>query len=268
MISRILLSCWRPRFGISAVLPAITDVASVEPELAVAASQVHPGTSGRSARATEQALGNRAATGRPHLGELRISAMQSESRATNGPDGESFFRVPAAYPQMSFARSRLDRRLNTSSSRRRRPPGPATSRSSQPARSRACSSRRRHGGADYLVSARSSRLRQQAACYLLLKSAHPIITARSVAFIGDENANCAFAFLSRKDRTMVLIRQRVIQKRSLEQRLVVEAHRFRNEVRGTPPGVERERLVRKALQAEAASQLSEWLRSPGLRAPA
>jgi hypothetical protein len=59
----------------------------------------------------------------------------------------------------------------------------------------------------------------------------------------------------------------LVQTPSLEQRLAQEAVRLRNEARGTPHGVERERLIRKARQAEAASHLGEWLRSPGLQPP-
>jgi hypothetical protein len=58
-----------------------------------------------------------------------------------------------------------------------------------------------------------------------------------------------------------------VQTPSLEQRFAQEAVRLRNEARGTPHGVERERLIRKARQAETASHLSEWLRSPGLQPP-
>jgi hypothetical protein len=43
--------------------------------------------------------------------------------------------------------------------------------------------------------------------------------------------------------------------------------RLRQEAKGTPHGVERERLIRKARQAETDSHISEWLRSPGLQPP-
>jgi len=62
-------------------------------------------------------------------------------------------------------------------------------------------------------------------------------------------------------------RHRVTQISSLEQRLAQEAVRLRKEVQGTPHGIERERLIRKARQAETASHLSEWLRSSGLQPP-
>ena len=54
---------------------------------------------------------------------------------------------------------------------------------------------------------------------------------------------------------------------SLDRRLSDEAQRLRKEAQGTPPGYQREKLIRKARQAETASQMTEWLSSPGLRAP-
>jgi hypothetical protein len=53
----------------------------------------------------------------------------------------------------------------------------------------------------------------------------------------------------------------------LDKRLAEEAQRLRQEARGTPSGVERERLIRKARQAETAFHINEWLNSPGLKAP-
>jgi len=54
---------------------------------------------------------------------------------------------------------------------------------------------------------------------------------------------------------------------SLEDRLAEEAAKLRKEAKGTPPGIERERLMRRARQAETGSHMSEWLRSPGLQPP-
>jgi hypothetical protein len=62
-------------------------------------------------------------------------------------------------------------------------------------------------------------------------------------------------------------RRRIRQTHSLEVRLAAEAIRLRAEAKGTPPGVERERLLRRARQAETGSHISDWLRSPGLRPP-
>jgi hypothetical protein len=54
---------------------------------------------------------------------------------------------------------------------------------------------------------------------------------------------------------------------SLEDRLAEEAAKLRKEAKGTPPGIERERLMRRARQAETGSHMSEWLRSAGLQPP-
>jgi hypothetical protein len=62
-------------------------------------------------------------------------------------------------------------------------------------------------------------------------------------------------------------RRRFKQTTSLDQRLIDEAQRLRKEARGTPHGVQRERLIRRARQAETAARINEWLGSPGLRAP-
>jgi hypothetical protein len=65
----------------------------------------------------------------------------------------------------------------------------------------------------------------------------------------------------------MLHRRRFKQTESLEQRLSEEATKLRKEAQGTPPGFQREQLIRRARQAETASHMSEWLRSPGLRTP-
>ena len=52
-----------------------------------------------------------------------------------------------------------------------------------------------------------------------------------------------------------------------DQRLTEEAERLRTEARGTPPGVARDKLIRRARQAETASHMQEWLASPGLQTP-
>jgi hypothetical protein len=67
--------------------------------------------------------------------------------------------------------------------------------------------------------------------------------------------------------------ERVMQRRSfkpsapLNHRLEEQAKRLRKEARGTPPGVEREKLIRLARQAETTAHIEEWLTSPGLQAP-
>jgi hypothetical protein len=62
-------------------------------------------------------------------------------------------------------------------------------------------------------------------------------------------------------------RRRFTQTTSLEGRLADEAKRLRKQAQGTPPGIERERLVRSARQAETASRMNQWLTSHGQQAP-
>ena len=65
----------------------------------------------------------------------------------------------------------------------------------------------------------------------------------------------------------MLMRRRVKQTEALEVRLAAEAERLRDEAKALPPGAAREEMLRKARQAETGSQMSEWLRSPGLQPP-
>ncbi len=53
----------------------------------------------------------------------------------------------------------------------------------------------------------------------------------------------------------------------LDQRLIEEAQRLRKEAKGTHPGIERDRLIRRARQAETAARISEWLTPPRLQVP-
>jgi predicted trehalose synthase len=62
-------------------------------------------------------------------------------------------------------------------------------------------------------------------------------------------------------------RRRFKQSAPLDQRLIEDAQRLRKEAKGTHPGIERERLIRRARQAETAAHIQEWLTSPGLQAP-
>jgi uncharacterized membrane protein len=54
---------------------------------------------------------------------------------------------------------------------------------------------------------------------------------------------------------------------SFPDRLSQEAERLRSEAEKLPHGAEREALERKARQADTASHIDEWLRSPGLQSP-
>lgn len=62
-------------------------------------------------------------------------------------------------------------------------------------------------------------------------------------------------------------RRRFKQTTTLDHRLEEQAKRLREEARGTPPGIERDRLIRRARQAEVAAHISEWLSSAGLQPP-
>nr|WP_284275894.1 hypothetical protein [Bradyrhizobium iriomotense] len=62
-------------------------------------------------------------------------------------------------------------------------------------------------------------------------------------------------------------RRRFKQIDPLDKRLTDAARQLRREAQDTPPGVERERLIRRARQAETASHINEWLTSPGLKPP-
>ena len=64
-----------------------------------------------------------------------------------------------------------------------------------------------------------------------------------------------------------MLRRRIKQSLSLEERLSQEAKRLREEAKLLPPGAAREALLRKARQAETGSHVSEWLSSPELQSP-
>jgi len=62
-------------------------------------------------------------------------------------------------------------------------------------------------------------------------------------------------------------RRRIKHQKTFEERLAEEAVRFKAAAKDLPPGMERELLLRRARQAETASRMSDWLRSPGLQRP-
>jgi hypothetical protein len=62
-------------------------------------------------------------------------------------------------------------------------------------------------------------------------------------------------------------RRRLAQSTSLDQRLEEQAKRLCLEAKDTPPGMEREKLIRRARQAETAAHMQQWLSSLGLRPP-
>ena len=62
-------------------------------------------------------------------------------------------------------------------------------------------------------------------------------------------------------------RRRVKHTATFEERLAEEAERVRKAAERAKPGMERELLLKRARQAETASQVSNWLKSPGLQPP-
>lgn len=117
-----------------------------------------------------------------------------------------------------------------------------------------------------------------------MKSQNSLVIARPVAYIGDEIAPRApapkpegtalsvgspdFAATGfAREETMSQHRRRRKQTDLLEERLLKEAQRLREEARKLPPSPERLELVRRARQVETSAHLSDWLRSPGLRPP-
>jgi hypothetical protein len=62
-------------------------------------------------------------------------------------------------------------------------------------------------------------------------------------------------------------RRRIKHETSFEERLANQARQLREQAKTLPLGLERDELIRKARQAETASHMNEWLRSPGLHPP-
>ena len=62
-------------------------------------------------------------------------------------------------------------------------------------------------------------------------------------------------------------RRRFKQIAPLDQRMTEHAERLRKEAQGTPPGIQRDKLIRRARLAETAAHMQKWLTSPGLRSP-
>jgi len=92
------------------------------------------------------------------------------------------------------------------------------------------------------------------------------VTARYVAYIGDETAGCAPAFLDGKERAMNT-RRRLKQQFSPQDQLASFAKTAREVAAFLPPGAEKDELLRKARQADTTAHLKEWIESAGLRAP-
>jgi hypothetical protein len=73
---------------------------------------------------------------------------------------------------------------------------------------------------------------------------------------------------TRKQRGCVMQhRRRFKQNITLKDRLTAWADEVRERAKKLPPGPERNALLKKASQAEAASHLDDWANSPGLQPP-
>ena len=62
-------------------------------------------------------------------------------------------------------------------------------------------------------------------------------------------------------------RRRFKQSIPLHDRLATWAEQVREQANSLPPGPEREALLKKVRQADAASHLEDWANSPGLQPP-
>jgi len=56
-------------------------------------------------------------------------------------------------------------------------------------------------------------------------------------------------------------------KASMEDRIAARTREINARAEALPPGAERDKLIRRARQAETALQIQDWLNSPGLRSP-
>ena len=62
-------------------------------------------------------------------------------------------------------------------------------------------------------------------------------------------------------------RQRVVQTVPLIERLDQVSQRLKEEAKKLRPGKERQEMLRKALQADIAASITQWISSPGLKPP-
>jgi hypothetical protein len=64
-----------------------------------------------------------------------------------------------------------------------------------------------------------------------------------------------------------MMRRRIKQTTSLEERLAEQAKQIREMAAALPPGKERDDMMQRARQAETASQINQWVSSAALLAP-
>ncbi|WP_409187731.1 hypothetical protein [Bradyrhizobium sp. RDM4] len=64
---------------------------------------------------------------------------------------------------------------------------------------------------------------------------------------------------------MTATRKRTKQTQSLQERLLTSADKARERAQSMPPGKARDMLLRRAMQDEVTSSLTDWLSAPGYR---
>lgn len=92
------------------------------------------------------------------------------------------------------------------------------------------------------------------------------VAARPLAIIGDENARLR-SRLPLTEWSSAMEQASFNQMYRFDQSPSAQAERLRKEARGTPAGVRRDQLLRRARQIETASHVQEWLASAGLHPP-
>ena len=92
------------------------------------------------------------------------------------------------------------------------------------------------------------------------------VAARPLAIIGDENARLR-SRLPLTEWSSAMEQASFNQMYRFDQSPSAQAERLRKEARGTPAGVRRDQLLRRARQIEPASSVQERPKSPGLKSP-
>lgn len=67
---------------------------------------------------------------------------------------------------------------------------------------------------------------------------------------------------------MIIKRPRIKHEKTFQERLADEAAQFQALAEQTPHGPQRDLYLKRARQAETASHINDWLKSPGLQPPA
>jgi hypothetical protein len=88
-----------------------------------------------------------------------------------------------------------------------------------------------------------------------------------VAFIGDEIASCAPAFLWNGKEHAMQVRRRLKQALSLNDRLKIFSDQLKAQASRLRPGPEQDALFKRARIADTAAHIQKWANSPGLQPP-